>query len=52
MEHMKNNKSKNTSVKEYIESFEGDVRMRMEKLREIILSCSPERVCESFSVNV
>lgn len=30
------------SVDEYIESYSGDVRLRMETLRKIILECSPE----------
>lgn len=31
-----------TSVTQYIEKHEGEVRHRMEKLRDLILSCSPE----------
>lgn len=30
-----------TSVDEYIASYSGEVRLRMEKLRKIILECSP-----------
>lgn len=31
-----------TSVDEYISGFDGDVRLRMEKLRALILDCSPD----------